>query len=118
MLSHSVLKRRPALRGGHLVFRHNDAVQMPWVQEIFCRQLHPCGQRDEMHSVSASRIAYPTESQRHAGESKQKPLEWMPWNYRETLVRLATPAAAQYDESWVHPAIPDSRNMRRPACPV
>jgi hypothetical protein len=23
----------------------------------------------------------------------------MPWNYRETLARLATPAAAQYDES-------------------
>jgi hypothetical protein len=22
------------------------------------------------------------------------PAEWMPWNYRETLARLATPAAA------------------------
>jgi transposase len=27
-------------------------------------------------------------------ELKQKPSEWMPWNYRETLARLATPDAA------------------------
>jgi len=25
---------------------------------------------------------------------KHNPSEWMPWNYRETLARLATPAAA------------------------
>jgi hypothetical protein len=31
---------------------------------------------------------------RHAEVLKQKPSEWMPWNYRETLARLATPAAA------------------------
>jgi len=34
------------------------------------------------------------ELQRHAGELKQRPAEWMPWNYRETLARLALPAAA------------------------
>jgi hypothetical protein len=39
------------------------------------------------------------ELQRHAEELKQSPSECMPWNYRETLARLATPAAAQYDES-------------------
>lgn len=27
--------------------------------------------------------------QRHAGESKQDPKLWMPWNYRETLQRIA-----------------------------
>jgi len=37
---------------------------------------------------------YLTELQRHAEEIKQKPLEWMPWNYRETLLRLTTPTAA------------------------
>ena len=28
-----------------------------------------------------------TELQRHSGEWKQNPSEWMPWNYRETLAR-------------------------------
>jgi hypothetical protein len=32
--------------------------------------------------------------QRHARELTANPAEWMPWNYRETLVRLAAPAAA------------------------
>ena len=31
---------------------------------------------------------------RHPEQLKQNPSEWMPWNYRETLARLATPAAA------------------------
>jgi len=35
-----------------------------------------------------------TELQRHAEDLKRHPSEWMPWNYRETLARLATPAAA------------------------
>ena len=37
---------------------------------------------------------YLTELQRHAEELKQNPSEWMPWNYRETLARLATRTAA------------------------
>ena len=36
----------------------------------------------------------PSELQRHAQELKRNPSKWMPWNYRETLARLATPAAA------------------------
>jgi len=35
-----------------------------------------------------------TELLRHPEEFKQNPPAWMPWNYRETLTRLATPAAA------------------------
>ncbi len=31
---------------------------------------------------------------RHAEELQRSPAEWMPWNYRETLARLATPEAA------------------------
>ena len=42
----------------------------------------------------ANPFDYLTESQRHAEELKSKPSEWMPWNYRETLARLARPAAA------------------------
>ncbi len=42
----------------------------------------------------ANPFDYLTELQKHSEELKQKPSEWMPWNYRETLVRLATPTAA------------------------
>ena len=42
----------------------------------------------------ANPFDYLTELQRHAEELKQKPSEWMPWNYHDTLARLATPAAA------------------------
>jgi hypothetical protein len=31
---------------------------------------------------------------RHLEELKQNPSAWMPWNYRETLARLAAHAAA------------------------
>ena len=41
----------------------------------------------------ASPFGYLTELLRHARELPRKPSEWMPWNYRETLARLATPAA-------------------------
>ena len=42
----------------------------------------------------ANPFDYLTELQRHAEELKQYPPEWMPWNYRETLARLAAPTAA------------------------
>ena len=42
----------------------------------------------------ANPFDYLTELLRHAAELKQHPSEWMPWNYRDTLARLATPAAA------------------------
>jgi len=46
----------------------------------------------------ANPFDYLTELLRHPEELKRSPSEWMPWNYRETLARLAQPAAA-YDES-------------------
>jgi transposase len=42
----------------------------------------------------ANPFDYLTELQRHAGELPPNPSRWMPWNYRETLARFATPAAA------------------------
>jgi hypothetical protein len=44
-------------------------------------------------AAKALRLDY-FELQRHPEKLQQKPSEWMPWNYRETLVRLATPVAA------------------------
>jgi transposase len=42
----------------------------------------------------ANPFDYLTELQRHAEELKRNPSEWMPWNYRETLARLARTAVA------------------------
>ncbi len=42
----------------------------------------------------ANPFDYLTELLRHADEVKQKPSEWMPWNYRDNLTRFITPSAA------------------------
>ena len=42
----------------------------------------------------ANPFDYLTELQRHGEQLKRSPSEWMPWNYLETLARLATSAAA------------------------
>ena len=65
------------------------------VGDLFMSLIHTC----ELNG--ANPFDYLTELLRHAEELKRNPSEWMPWNYRETLARLATPAAAQYDGlSW------------------
>src|SRR5438046_9111076 len=58
------------------------------VGDLFMSLIHTC----ELNG--ANPFDYLTELQRHAEELKLRPWEWMPWNYRETLARLATPAAA------------------------
>ena len=46
----------------------------------------------ELNGVNA--FDYLTELLRHTDELKQNPSEWMPWNYRDTLAKLKTSAAA------------------------
>jgi len=58
------------------------------VGDLFMSLIHSC----ELNH--ANPFDYLTELQRHAEELKQNPSAWMPWNYRATLARLATPAAA------------------------
>jgi hypothetical protein len=58
------------------------------VGDLFMSRIHTC----ELNG--AYPFDYLTELQRHAEELKRSPSEWMPWNYRETLARLATPTAA------------------------
>jgi hypothetical protein len=58
------------------------------VGDLFMSLIHTC----ELNG--ANPFDYVTELLRHSAELKQRPWEWMPWNYRETLGRLATPAAA------------------------
>ena len=58
------------------------------VGDLFMSLIHTC----ELNG--ANPFDYLTELQRHSEELKQNPSAWMPWNYRDTLARLATPAAA------------------------
>jgi len=58
------------------------------VGDLFMSLIHTC----ELNE--ANPFDYLTELQRHARELEANPSAWMPWNYRETLARLATPAAA------------------------
>lgn len=58
------------------------------VGDLFMSLIHTC----ELNGANS--FEYLTELQRHAEELKRNPSEWMPWNYRQTLARLATPAAA------------------------
>ena len=50
------------------------------------RLIHSC----ELHDVNA--FEYLTELLRQPEELKQKSSRWMPWNYRNTLARLAIAA--------------------------
>jgi len=58
------------------------------VGDLFMSLIHTC----ELNH--ANPFDYLTELQRHAEELKHTPSAWMPWNYRDTLARLATPSAA------------------------
>jgi transposase len=58
------------------------------VGDLFMSLIHTC----ELNGVNP--FDYLTELQKHSEKLQRNPSEWMPWNYRETLARLATPAAA------------------------
>jgi len=56
--------------------------------DLFMSLIHNC------ELAGANPFDYLTELQRHARELAGNLSAWMPWNYRETLARLTTPAAA------------------------
>jgi transposase len=58
------------------------------VGDLFMSLIHTC----ELNG--ANPFDYLTELQRHSQTLERAPAEWMPWNYRATLRRLTTPAAA------------------------
>jgi transposase len=58
------------------------------VGDLFMSLIHTC----ELNSVNP--FDYLAELLRHAKALKQKPSEWMPWSYRETLARSTTPTTA------------------------
>jgi hypothetical protein len=70
------------------------AVAYPVNLSLF-RASRPKPERAPIHTRELNGVNpfdYLTELQRHAEELQKNPSEWMPWNCRETLARLATPA--------------------------
>jgi transposase len=84
-LCERALKRVVLHRKNALYYRTLNGAQ---VGDLFMSLIHTC------ELSGANPFDYLTELQRHVEALQQKPPEWMPWNYRETLARLATPAAA------------------------
>jgi hypothetical protein len=77
------LKRAILHRKNSLFYKTERGAQ---VGDLFMSLIHTgelCG---------ANPFDYLTQLQRHADELEQRPQEWMPWNYLETL-RSASPAA-------------------------
>src|ERR1700722_18923520 len=58
------------------------------VGDLFMSLIHTC----ELNKINP--FDYLTEMLRHPAGIMMRPAEWMPWNYRATLARMMTPAAA------------------------
>lgn len=84
-LCERALKKAILNRKNALFYRSPNGAM---VGDLFMSLIHTC----ELNG--ANPFDYLTELLRHSAELKQCPSEWMPWNYRDTLARLATPAAA------------------------
>ncbi|MGD0778950.1 MAG: transposase, partial [Candidatus Solibacter sp.] len=72
------LKKSILHRKNSLFYKNRNGAQMG---DLFMSLIHTC----ELNGVNP--FDYLNELQRHAGELKQTPSDWMPWNYRETLAR-------------------------------
>lgn len=79
------LKKAILHRRNSLFYKTRKGARMG---DLFMSLIHTC----ELNGVNP--FDYLIELLRHAEELKQAPSEWMPWNYHQTLARLATPAAA------------------------
>jgi hypothetical protein len=75
-----VLKRAVLHRKNALFYRTLNGAE---VGDLFMSLIHTC------ELGGANSFHYLTELQRHAPEVAANPLQWMPWNYRETLERSA-----------------------------
>jgi hypothetical protein len=79
------LKKAILHRKNSLFYKNRNGAQMG---DLLMSLIHTC----ELNG--ANPFDYLNELQRHAGELKSNPSEWMPWNYQDTLARVETPAAA------------------------
>ena len=79
------LKKAILHRKNSLFYKTRNGAKMG---DLFMSLIHTC----QLNDVNA--FDYLTELLRHPEKLKQNPSEWMPWNYRATLARLATSEAA------------------------
>jgi transposase len=79
------LKKAILHRKNSLFYKTRKGAQMG---DLFMSLIHTC----ELNGANA--FDYLMELLRHAEGLKQNPSAWMPWNYRDTLARLVTAAAA------------------------
>jgi transposase len=84
-LAERALKKAILHRKNSLFYKTMNGAE---VGDLFMSLIHTC----ELNHTNP--FDYLTQLQRHSEELKQAPSAWMPWNYRETLARLAMPAAA------------------------
>lgn len=70
------LKRAILHRKNSLFYKTLNGAQ---VGDLFMSLIHTC------ELCGANPFDYLTELQKHASELTQRPAQWMPWNYRETL---------------------------------
>lgn len=82
-IAERALKKAIRHRKNSLFYKTRKGAQMG---DLFMSLIHTC----ELNDVNA--FDYLTELLRHPEELKQKSSEWMPWNYRDTLARLAVAA--------------------------
>ena len=80
------LKRAVLHRKNALFYRTQHGAE---AGDMFMSLIHAC----ELSGTNP--FDYLAELQRHARELAAHPAERMPWNYRETLARLAAPAATK-----------------------
>lgn len=74
------LKRAILHRKNALFYRTLNGAQ---VGDLFMTLIHTA------ELSGANSLHYLTELQRHAAELADRPAEWMPWNYSDTLARTA-----------------------------
>jgi transposase len=84
-IAERALKRAILHRKNALFYKTMNGAR---VGDLFMSLIHTC----ELNK--ANPFDYLTELLRHPAETKASPAEWMPWNYRETLARIARHVAA------------------------
>jgi transposase len=77
-IAERALKRAIRHRKNSLFYKTRNGARMG---DLFMSLIHSCELCD------ANPFDYLTKLQRHVGELKSKPSDWMPWNYRDTLQR-------------------------------
>jgi transposase len=75
------IKKAVLHRKNALFYRTINGAQ---VGDLFMSFIHTC----DLNGINS--FDYLTELQRHAAELLANPAEWMPWNYRDTIARIAS----------------------------